>query len=176
MEAAAKQVRLLTQRVLPEHPHHLSYDPRRRYPAVPDGKGFEEQIHRGLQYMTFVSDGDRGVLLTRPYYDMREEPPAPKAHPGAAAAASAASTPSRTDKKPSTKMSLSDYKNKVKQQSQSPLTPNTVPKRTPAETPGRPLAPPDRRPDRPPPSDPRRRDGPPASKEPPKSSLLSSAR
>ncbi|PKS09702.1 hypothetical protein jhhlp_004323 [Lomentospora prolificans] len=122
MEAAAKQVRLLTQHILPEHPHHLSYSPDRRYRAVPDAKGFEEQIHRGLQYMTFVSEGERGVLLTRPYYDMREEPPAPDAH-------TAATSTSRSEKKPSTKMSLSDYKNKVKQQSQSPLPPNPTLKR-----------------------------------------------
>jgi hypothetical protein len=62
--------------------------------------------------MTFVSDGDRGVLLTRSYDDMRDEPPAPSTN----------TPPVRSDKRPSTKISLSDYKNKVKQ-SQSPLPP-----------------------------------------------------
>lgn len=115
MEAAAKQIRALTQRILPDRPHHLSLNPDSRYRVGSNDTGPEEYIHRRLQYMTLVSDGDRGVLLTRPYYDMREEPPTSSAKEAAA--------PSRSDKKPATKMSLSDYKNKVKHRSQSPLPP-----------------------------------------------------
>ncbi|SPO05757.1 uncharacterized protein DNG_08444 [Cephalotrichum gorgonifer] len=122
MEAAAKQVKLLTQRILPDRPHQLSYSPDSRYRVGSEAKGPEEQIHRRLQYMTFISDGDRGVLLTRSYYDMREEPPTPSAREAVA--------PSQSDKKPATKMSLSDYKNKVKQKSQSPLPPaRSLPKK-----------------------------------------------
>lgn len=125
MEAAAKQVKLLTQRTLPDRPHHLSYDPDSRYPVDPDAQAPEEFIHRRLQYMTFLSDGDRGVLLTRPYYDMREEPPTPSAKEVPA--------PSRSDRKPATKLSLSDYKNKVKQKSQSPLPSAGTPAKKPED-------------------------------------------
>lgn len=113
MEAAAKQVKLLSQRILPDRPHHLSFSPDARYTVPSDDQGPEEHIHRRLQYMTFVSDGDRGLLLTRPYYEMREEPPTSSAKEKPAL--------SRSEKKPAMKMSLSDYKNKVKQKSQSPL-------------------------------------------------------
>jgi hypothetical protein len=119
MEAAAKQIRALTQRALPDLPHNLSFSPDSRYRVNPESQNYEEFVHRHLQYTTFISDGDRGVLFTRPYYDMREEPPTPSARDAAA--------PSRPDRKPATKMSLSDYKNKVKQTSQSPLPATSVP-------------------------------------------------
>lgn len=126
MEAAAKQVKLLSQRILPDRPHHLSLSPDARYKVSPDAQAPEEYIHRRLQYMTFISDCDRGVLLTRPYYDMREEPPTPSARETPAS--------SRSDKKPATKMSLTDYKNKVKQKSQSPLPSSGARPRKPEES------------------------------------------
>jgi hypothetical protein len=114
MEAAAKTVQLLTQRILPERPHHLAYSTDRRFRVPPDdARVFEEEIYRGLQYMSLLSDADRGVLFTRSYYDMREEPPA-------ANESQTTNNAVRIDKKPSTKISLSDYKNKQKKQSESP--------------------------------------------------------
>ncbi|KAK2677460.1 hypothetical protein RAB80_006200 [Fusarium oxysporum f. sp. vasinfectum] len=80
MEAAAKTVQQLTQRILPEKPHHLSYSPDWRYhiPASESRqKHPEEWDNTRLQYSTLVSEADRGVLLTRSYYDMRVEPPKP---------------------------------------------------------------------------------------------------
>jgi hypothetical protein len=112
MEAAAHQIQLLSRNILPDRPHHLSYTPDRRYRPPPDERHFEEDYHRPLQYMTLVSDADRGVLLTIGYDAMREDtPPPPFSKP---------TNPTRGDKKPSTKISLSDYKNKQKKQSQSP--------------------------------------------------------
>lgn len=128
MEAAAEQVKLLRQDILPDRPHHLSFSSDQRYRVAPDAQAPEEHIHRRLQYMTLISDGDRGVLLTRSYDDMREEPPTPSAKDTVA--------PSRSDKKPATKMSLNDYKNKVKQKSQSPLpAPESRPKKPEDSTP-----------------------------------------
>lgn len=113
MEVAAEQIRLLRQKILPDRPHHLSFRPDLRYSVPPDAQIPEEHFQRRLQYMTLISDGDRGVLLTRSYDDMREEAPTPSAKETVA--------PPRSDKKPAMKMSLNDYKNKVKQKSQSPL-------------------------------------------------------
>ncbi|KAK7430562.1 hypothetical protein QQZ08_002854 [Neonectria magnoliae] len=106
MEAAAKTVQLLTQRILPEKPHHLSYSPNWRYRIPVDeakSKRFEEWDNTRLQYATLVSEADRGVLLTRSYYDMRDEPqkPVPREVNILAKAGN--------EKK---KLSLSDYKNK----------------------------------------------------------------
>ena len=105
MEAAAKTIQLLTQRILPEHPHHLSYfaDWRYRHHPVDDRKRIEEWNHPRMQYLTLVSEADRGVLLTRSDYDMREEPPKPVPK-GVSALASKPG-----EKK---KLSFSDYKNK----------------------------------------------------------------
>lgn len=105
MEAAAKTVHLLTQRILPEKPHHLSYstDWKCRPPHDDNAKHFEEWDNPRLQYMTFVSEADRGLLLTRPYYDMRVEPSKPVPRE-----VNALAKPSGEKKK----LSLSDYKNK----------------------------------------------------------------
>ncbi|KAF4441931.1 hypothetical protein F53441_11891 [Fusarium austroafricanum] len=105
MEAAAKTVQQLTQRILPEKPHHLSYSPDWRYhiPANESRqKHLEEWDNTRLQYSTLVSEADRGVLLTRPYYDMRVEPPKPVPRDVGILAKGG-------EKK---KLSLSDYKNK----------------------------------------------------------------
>ncbi|KAM4059919.1 hypothetical protein HRG_002462 [Hirsutella rhossiliensis] len=112
MDAAAKTVESLSQHILPEKPHHLSYNPHWRYRPRPDdaahgsrsGTRFEEWHNTRLQYMTLVSHADRGTLLTRSYYDMREEPPKPVPREVSALAKAGG------DKKK--KLSLSDYKNK----------------------------------------------------------------
>lgn len=105
MEAAAKTVQQLTQRILPEKPHHLSYSPDWRYhiPASESRqKHPEEWDNTRLQYSTLVSEADRGVLFTRSYYDMRVEPPKPVPRDVGILAKGG-------EKK---KLSLSDYKNK----------------------------------------------------------------
>ncbi|KAF4983120.1 hypothetical protein FDECE_17370 [Fusarium decemcellulare] len=105
MEAATKTVQQLTQRILPEKPHHLSYSPDWRYhiPANESRqKHPEEWENTRLQYSTLVSEADRGVLLTRSYYDMRVEPPKPVPRDVGLLAKGG-------EKK---KLSLSDYKNK----------------------------------------------------------------
>ncbi|EEY19084.1 conserved hypothetical protein [Verticillium alfalfae VaMs.102] len=111
MEAAATKVHNLAKSALPERPYHLAKSIDQRYRVPPDKlKLLEEEEVRALQYMTLLADVDRGLLLTRPYYDMREEPS--NAH--------AAREPVvKTDRKV-TKLSLSDYKNKQKRVSPSP--------------------------------------------------------
>ncbi|RDA90180.1 hypothetical protein CP533_1020 [Ophiocordyceps camponoti-saundersi (nom. inval.)] len=99
MDAAAKTVQSLSQHILPERPHYLSNSPGWRYRDTGASR-IEEWQNNRLQYMTLVSQADRGFLLTRSHYDMREEPPKPI--PRALAATG--------DKKK--KLSLSDYKNK----------------------------------------------------------------
>ncbi|SPJ81839.1 uncharacterized protein FTOL_09244 [Fusarium torulosum] len=105
MEAATKTVQQLTKRILPEKPHHLSYSADWRYqiPANESrSKHIEEWDNTRLQYSTLVSEADRGVLLTRSYYDMRVEPPKPVPRDVGILAKGG-------EKK---KLSLSDYKNK----------------------------------------------------------------
>ncbi|KAI5466906.1 hypothetical protein BGZ63DRAFT_418656 [Mariannaea sp. PMI_226] len=105
MDAATKSVQLLSQRVLPELPHNLAFhaDWRHRPPAIESKKYFEEWNNPRLQYMTLVSEADRGVLLTRSYHDMRVE--ARPAHRDIKAL-----TKTGGEKK---KLSLSDYKKKT---------------------------------------------------------------
>ena len=113
MEAAAQRIKLLSQRLLPEDPHYLSLSIDQRYRVRPDGDRYFEECHNTrLQWFTLISEGDRGVAFTRPYYDMREDPP------GAAAAGANATAPTAAaEKKNVTKLSLSDYKNKLKKSS-----------------------------------------------------------
>jgi hypothetical protein len=104
MEAAAKTVELLMQRTLPDRPFYLSNSPDWRYQPPSDGsRRFEEWHCNRLQYSTLLSEADRGVLLTRPDYDMREEPSKPLPREISTLAKAGG------DKK---KLSLSDYKNK----------------------------------------------------------------
>ncbi|ATY67027.1 hypothetical protein A9K55_000632 [Cordyceps militaris] len=104
MEAAAKTVELLTQRTLPETPYYLSNHPEWRYRPRPDDHlRPEEWRSTRLQYSTLLAEADRGVLLTRPDYDMREEPPKPVSRDVNALSKAGG------EKK---KLSLSDYKNK----------------------------------------------------------------
>ena len=105
MEAAAETVKQLTRTILPERPHQLAQSPdwKCRYPPDEPAKRPEEWHDTRLQYMTFLSDADRGVLFTRNYYDFRPEP---TKH--ATKEASALAKGSATKKT----LSLSDYKNK----------------------------------------------------------------
>lgn len=112
MDGAAKRIKLVAQRILPHEPHHLSLSPDRRYPEADAW----QWRNSPLQYTTFLSDVDRGALLTRPYYDMREEPE-PKLN--------ALSAPRTEPKKALNKMSFKDYK-RQKKASLSP-TENGVP-------------------------------------------------
>ncbi|PTB43394.1 hypothetical protein M441DRAFT_45349 [Trichoderma asperellum CBS 433.97] len=103
MEAARKTIEVLGQRILPERPHHLAFHPEWRYrPSHGDSNSFEEWHHPRLQYLTLLSEADRGVLLTKSDYDMREEPVKPLPREVNALAKGG-------EKK---KLSLSDYKNK----------------------------------------------------------------
>lgn len=107
MEAAAKTIQSLTKRILPEKPHSLAISDTWKYRMPADEsklrKHFEEWDNTRLQYMTLLSEADRGVLWTRPYYEMRQEPtkPLPKDINSLAKPAG--------EKK---KLSLSDYKYK----------------------------------------------------------------
>ncbi|KAL6871155.1 hypothetical protein J3F83DRAFT_643979 [Trichoderma novae-zelandiae] len=103
MEAARKTIKELGQRILPDRPHHLAYHPEWRYrPSPGDGNAFEEWNNPRLQYLTLLSDSDRGILFTKSDYDMREEPAKPLPREVNALAKGG-------EKK---KLSLSDYKNK----------------------------------------------------------------
>ncbi|KAK0626155.1 hypothetical protein B0T14DRAFT_421544 [Immersiella caudata] len=78
MDGAAKSIDIVAKRILPERPHHLSLSLAYKFPK-PDGFWFTG-ASSPLQYLTFVSDADRGILITRPSYDICEEPegaPAP---------------------------------------------------------------------------------------------------
>ncbi|KAI0831576.1 hypothetical protein F5Y06DRAFT_200663 [Hypoxylon sp. FL0890] len=108
MEQATKTIEKLVKNILPPQPHFLSLDTTRRYRPHADDKRLEEQDIRHLQYSTFLSDADRGILLTRAYFDVREEPVNPTN-------AIDTPTPRRSDpNKPKTKLSLKDYKNRKK--------------------------------------------------------------
>jgi hypothetical protein len=74
MDEAAKGLNQLARNLLPERPHHLTaFDEiRRRYPN-PTGFWFTG-ASGPLQYMTYVCDANRGVLLTRPRYELCDEP------------------------------------------------------------------------------------------------------
>ncbi|KAG6004109.1 hypothetical protein E4U21_001380 [Claviceps maximensis] len=116
MEAAAKTVEVVSKRILPEKPHHLSFSSTWRHRPHPEDdeipeshvakRRFEEWHTTRLQYLTFLSEADRGTLLTRSYYDMREEPSKPVPRDVSALAKAGVAT---GEKK---KLSLSDYKNK----------------------------------------------------------------
>lgn len=68
----AKRARLVAERVLPGRPHHLTLNPNRKY-APPAGFWFTGTSSR-LQYLTNLSDADRGMLLTVPYFEIMDEP------------------------------------------------------------------------------------------------------
>ncbi|KAH6676045.1 hypothetical protein F5X68DRAFT_264252 [Plectosphaerella plurivora] len=119
MDAAAKHIQLMRQSTLPPLPYQLAKGTDRRFRVPPDNVNvFEEREFRQLQYMTLI-DVDRGLLFTRAYYDMREEPPTPSA--------AKEGTP-QADRRPKTKLSLSDYKNKKKTYDSPPESTTAAPK------------------------------------------------
>ncbi|KUI59934.1 hypothetical protein VP1G_07138 [Cytospora mali] len=100
METAAERIRSAVKNILPERPHHLALSLESKYPVPPNFW----QHQSPLQYSTFLSDADRGVLLTRPYFDICDEPVAPLSTPQP--------TPMTGPKKAGNKVSLKDWKNK----------------------------------------------------------------
>jgi hypothetical protein len=113
MEAAAKSIKSLVSS-LPDRPHHLAVSPDARYQQHPNDTRLEEDAIRPLQYMTFLFDVDRGLLLTRAYSDIRkEESHAPRAP-----------QPPADPSKPKTKFSLKDYKNRKQETTTTTNTPD----------------------------------------------------
>ncbi|KAI0971017.1 hypothetical protein F4678DRAFT_110963 [Xylaria arbuscula] len=105
MEEAAKSISSLAEHILPKQPYYLSLSPTRKYQIPPDEKRLDEQDIRPLQYATFVGgEADRGVLLTRAYFTVREEPNSSNAPTPA--------TMKVDPNKPRKKVSLKDYRNK----------------------------------------------------------------
>lgn len=98
METAAERIRSAVKNILPERPHHLALSLESKYPVPTDFWHHQSP----LQYSTFLSDADRGVLLTRPYFDICDEP----------VIATPQSTPLAGLKKAGNKVSLKDWKNK----------------------------------------------------------------
>lgn len=99
MEVAAERIRSV-KKLLPERPHHLALSLGRKYPVPPNFWDHQSP----LQYSTFLSDADRGLLLTRPYYDICDEPEAPLP--------TRQSTPQAGSKKAGSKMTLEVWKSK----------------------------------------------------------------
>lgn len=114
-----KRVDKIAKRILPDQPHHLSVSTSRRFP-IPSGFWFDGFSSR-LQYMTYLSDADRGVLLTRPSYEIRDDPEAKNIHNSSDA------NHQTEPKKPVTKMSFKDYQNR-KKSPQSPSENDVPPK------------------------------------------------
>ena len=103
MDGAAKSIEQLAQRILPDRPYHLAVSGTSRYPE-PKGFWFTgPSLH--LQYMTFISGADRGILFTRPGFDIEEQPEsaAPTMHAKMLAKG-----------EPKKKMSFKDYQNRKK--------------------------------------------------------------
>ncbi|KAI2625554.1 hypothetical protein GGS21DRAFT_307857 [Xylaria nigripes] len=105
MDGAAKSIDSLVEKILPKQPYYLSLSPTCKYRIRPGENRIDEQDHRPLQYTTLVGgEADRGVLITRAYFSVRDEPkpfnaPAP--------------TMLNVDpNKPRKKMTLKDYKSK----------------------------------------------------------------
>ncbi|KAK0634771.1 hypothetical protein B0T17DRAFT_586480 [Bombardia bombarda] len=71
MDGAAKSADKVAKHLLPPQPHHLSLYIDQRFP---EPKGFWFTGRSGpLQYLTYLSDADRGVLVTRPAFEIVEE-------------------------------------------------------------------------------------------------------
>lgn len=75
MDGAAKNAQKVAQQILPERPHHLSLSFDRRFPN-PDGFWFTGPS-AALQYMTYISAAQRGILMTRAAFEICEELPPP---------------------------------------------------------------------------------------------------
>ncbi|KAI1160069.1 hypothetical protein F5B18DRAFT_664119 [Nemania serpens] len=106
MEEAAQSIKTLADQILPKQPYYLSLSHTSRYPIPAEEKILDEKYIRPLQYLTFVSgEADRGVLNTRAYFDVREEP-------NSSTNAPMPTTLKIDPNKPRKKVSLKDYKNK----------------------------------------------------------------
>lgn len=73
MDGAAKNAHKVAQQILPERPHHLSLSFDRRFPN-PDGFWFTGPSG-ALQYMTYISAAQRGILMTRASFEICDELP-----------------------------------------------------------------------------------------------------
>ena len=73
MDGAAKNADKVAQRILPDRPHHLSLSFDSQFPK-PGGWWFTG-ASAPLQYMTYISDAQRGILLTRAAFEISEGPP-----------------------------------------------------------------------------------------------------
>ncbi|KAI1438568.1 hypothetical protein GGR50DRAFT_368645 [Xylaria sp. CBS 124048] len=105
MEDAARSIETLAAQILPQQPYYLSISATCTYRIRPGEKRLDEQDVRPLQYSTLVGgEADRGVLLTRAYFSVREEPNANNAP--------APPTLILDPNKPRKKMTLKDYKSK----------------------------------------------------------------
>ncbi|KAI1132354.1 hypothetical protein F5Y10DRAFT_219760 [Nemania abortiva] len=106
MEEAAKSIKNLADQILPKQPYYLSLSHDRKYRIPADENCFDEQHIQPLQYLTLVGgEADRGVLLTRAYFAVREEP-------NSSSNAPMPTTLKVDPNKPRKKVSLKDYKNK----------------------------------------------------------------
>ncbi|KAK3304399.1 uncharacterized protein B0T15DRAFT_400579 [Chaetomium strumarium] len=79
MDGAAKDAERIAKQYLPERPHHLSLFFDRRFPR-PDGWSFLGPNHPlqpsdPLQYTTYLSTVQRGILITRAAFEICDEPP-----------------------------------------------------------------------------------------------------
>lgn len=121
MEAAAETVKQLTRAILPERPHQLAPNLEWKARQEDSSRHYEEWKQTRLQYMTLLSDADRGILFTRGYDDIRPEPPKPVPKEVNALARGGAAK----------KLSLSDYKNKKTGATASASPPDSTPSNTP---------------------------------------------
>lgn len=101
MDGAAKNAQKVAQHILPERPHHLSLSFDRRFPA-PDGFWFTG-ASGPLQYMTYISAAQRGILTTRAAFEICDEVVPPPM-----------STKILAKGEVKKKLSLMDYQNKKK--------------------------------------------------------------
>ncbi|KAI1809497.1 hypothetical protein GGS20DRAFT_284067 [Poronia punctata] len=105
MEKSAKSIKQLADQILPRQPFYLSLSPTRKYRIHPDEKRLDEQDIRHLQFTSLVGgEADRGVLITRGYFDVREEPNSRNAP--------MAATRQVDPNKPRKKVTLKDYRSK----------------------------------------------------------------
>ncbi len=119
MDGAANNAYEVAQHILPERPHHLSLSFDRRFPAPP--AWWFTGASGALQYMTYISAAQRGILTTRASFEICEEPPAPM--PAQVLAKGEAKK----------KLSLLDYQNRKK--SASPIENGTQVKTEPKTEP-----------------------------------------
>lgn len=129
MDVAAQEITKLAKRILPDRPFHLSVSPTGRYPVPP---GLWPNTSP-LQYTTFVSDADRGILLARPYFDIQQEPPKPPSGAASSSGNPAGASGKGETKKPVTKMSFKDYQEQ-KNRKRLSGSPTDTPNRTKTET------------------------------------------